>query len=97
MHCIVSYDIKDGPLRRTIEQEVQNAVSIHPAVRPLTTFYIVQILFSGDYKNLTDRLLGIAKNYPSQLNFVVSPPIQGGGYQGWLPREMWDQIATRTR
>ena len=97
MHFVFSYDIKDSSeiVRNQITEEIKAALKPHSWVRPLTTFYIVKVKAAPAWNDIRSRLVEVAKNHPKKLNFVMSPLMQGGTYNGWLPQDMWSKIRER--
>ena len=66
-------------------------------VRPLSTFYVVKVSSSDHRDQLIDQLVSVAKANTEKIHFVASPAMTGGGYNGWLPKDLWDKINQRTK
>jgi hypothetical protein len=100
MHFVVSWDIKTDPPNSTRWKEINDAmkkgIGNYSWVRPLTTFYIVKVKAQADWNKIRNDLVEIAKKFGSEINFVMSPLISGGGYNGWLPGDLWAKIRERT-
>jgi hypothetical protein len=93
MHFILSWDIKiEGPRREEIEVAMLAGIKNFSWVRPLTTFYIVQINSPVDWENIFKYLTAVGQRYPALVHFIMSPPIQGGKYNGLLPPNLWSEI-----
>jgi len=96
MHIVVSWDINDGaPSRSELSDKLLAVMKPYSWFRPLTTYYVVrtdevgrQAIYAG--------LLAVGRAYPSRINFVVSPLMQGA-YLGFLPEAHWPQINERTQ
>ena len=96
MHFVVSWDIKGKGQRWTeINDVMKEGLNGYAWVRPLTTFYIVKVNSQYDWNSVHENLLTVAKRYPNEVNFVMSPLMDGGGYNGWLPKYLWPNIRER--
>jgi len=97
MHFVVSWDIKaEGQEWDSINKEMKNCLSGYSWVRPLTTFYIVKVSSQSDWDSIQKNLVSIAKT-AKKVNFIMSPLMMGGRYDGWLPQDLWDSIRERTK
>lgn len=96
MHFVVSWDIKAKKQRWTeIDNAMKEGLSGYSWVRPLTTFYIVKANAQRDWDYIRGKLAAVAQRY-SGVYFVMSPLMDGGGYNGWLPKDLWPNIRERT-
>jgi hypothetical protein len=96
MHCVVSWDISEGvPARSTLEQKMLTVLQPHSWIRPLTTFYIVQVAGQIAYNSMIAQLISVAQQHPNRINVVVTPLMSGGQYNGLLPGNLWPEIANR--
>jgi hypothetical protein len=96
MHFVVSWDISETPQRQYIEQQLQQVLLPYVPIKPLTTFYIVQVLTQTEYSTIIQRLTAVAQVYPQWVRFVVTPLMVGGSYNGWLDAGYWPEIQRRT-
>jgi len=97
MHCVVSWDIKaEGQRWTEINDAIKEGLSGYSWVRPLTTFYIVKVNSQGDWDFIRENIVSLAKTYSKEVNFVMSPLMDGGRYNGWLPKDIWPKIRKRT-
>lgn len=97
MHFVVSWDIKaEGQRWTEINDAIKEGLSGHSWVRPLTTFYIVKVNSQDDWDLIRENIVTLAKTYSKELNFVMSPLMDGGRYNGWLPKDLWPKIRKRT-
>ena len=95
MHCVFSYDLHldEGDRRRQIESQIEDILSHHrPNVRRLTTYYIVHIQNRTDWDSMLQELSDLSRSNPGLLHFIMSPPLDGGHYNGILPRNEWNDI-----
>lgn len=95
MHIAVSWDITDGPDRSELNERMVAVLNPYSWIRPLTTFYIIQTDVYGR-QAIQDGLISVGRMYPSRVHFLVSP-LMSGGYQGFLPNNLWAQINERTK
>lgn len=96
MHFILSWDIKAvGRRREVIEGNMARAIKNFSWVRPVTTFYIVKVNSQSDWFNIRNYLATVAGAFSSEVTFVMSPLMQGGRYDGFLPPQTWSQINER--
>jgi len=97
MHFVVSWDIKTkGENWKEINNAMKEGLSGYSWVRPLTTFYIVKVDSQYDWNFIHDNLASTAKIYSGKVNFVMGPLMEGGRYNGWLPKALWPKIRKRT-
>lgn len=97
MHIVVSWDISASGNRLTeIDNKMRQGLKGYSWVRPLKAFYVVQVTSEEDRKNIKSALVGVAKEATEHVNFVVSPAMSGGRYDGYLPQDMWEKINKRS-
>ena len=98
MHIVISWDIHaKGARWDEINDEMKECLSGYSWVKPLTTFYVVQVSGNEDRTRLKKALVDVCRNYPKMINLIVSPTMQGGSYGGWLPKSLWPKLRKRTR
>jgi hypothetical protein len=97
MHFVVSWDIKaEGEKWKEVNKAMREAIGDYSWVRPLTTFYIIKVNSGNDWNIIQKNLVSIVKKFPEKIHFVMSPLMKGGGYNGWLPKDLWPEIRKRT-
>lgn len=99
MHTVVAWEILPALQFRADEIERALLAELKPYswVRPLKhPFYIVKIGSESERGKLFEKLNDVAKRYSSEMYFFIGPSIPSTRYNGWLPREMWDNINKRT-
>jgi hypothetical protein len=97
VHFVVSWDISaQGQRRTTIDEALKKALGTHSWVRPLTTFYVVQVYGTPAYDQVIDSLTRVAQAYPSDVHLVITPLMSGGVYNGFLPSNLWPEIQKRS-
>ena len=97
MHFVLSWDIEaEGQKWTEINEAMKQGLSGYLWVRPLTTFYIVKANSQHDWDTIQKNLVGVAKRYSEEISFIMSPLMDGGRYNGWLPKDLWPKIRERT-
>ena len=97
MHFVVAWDISAKGERWTaINNDLKSVIDKYSWARPLTTYYIVKVSGQSDWDAILNSLTTKAKSHKETVHFVMSPLMQGGRYNGILPKDMWDKINKRT-
>jgi hypothetical protein len=97
MHILISWDIHaSGARRNEINAKLKECVSGYSWVRPLTTLYIVQFDDLEDRELIKAALVDLCGQFPREIYFIMSPAMEGGLYNGWLPKRLWPKIRQRT-
>lgn len=91
MHFIVSWDIPATANRDTFENQLIDCFRKFRFVKPLTTFYIIEIPGQVEYNNIITALSAVGRTQPS-FRFVTSPIMNGGRYNGLLINDEWTLI-----
>ena len=94
MHTVFSYDlhIPAGDRRTEVENRIEGILEPFTHVRRLTTFYIVHVATQAEWTVLLNRMTELARDIPETLRFIMSPPMEGGRYNGILSRGDWDEV-----
>ena len=97
MHIAVSWDITAaGDRWKALNGQMLEVLKPYSWVRPLSTFYIVQIHTESARGTIQSALVAVAKAAPEQIHFLISPAMQGGRYDGYVPIDTWSIINERT-
>jgi hypothetical protein len=98
MHITVAWEIKAKGQKWSDMNEVLKAV-IKPYswARPLSGLYIIKVSSSQERQKIADGLTAAVKSADVEASYVMSPVMDGGSYEGWLPKAMWDSINERTK
>lgn len=97
MHVAISWDITaSGESWKQIDERMRTAIQRYPWVRPLSTFYVVQIGSESDRQILQNSLVAVAKSAGATVHFLITPAMLGGQYQGYVPADYWTKISART-
>ena len=98
MHVTLCWEIAATDERWTeINNALKGALKGYSWVRPLKTLYVVKVSSSEERKQLKDALVTVVKSVDEKVYFVLTPLMEGSGYSGWLPRDLWDKINQRTK
>lgn len=93
MHFVLSYDLSaQGERRSEIEGKIENVLSPYKHVKRLTTFYIVLIRVDSDWEAIRSSLTALSQEISETFHFIMSPPMEGGKYNGILQKGEWDEI-----
>lgn len=98
MHFVLSYDlsIAAGVQRDQIVEQIERILPENNFVRRLSTFYIIHIESNNDWQRILDAMTALSRNTP-QLNFIMSPLMNGGIYNGYIPQDQWAAINQLSR
>jgi hypothetical protein len=96
VHVMVAWEIRaaDAPRRAEISSALKEALKGYSWVRALGSVYIVKVRSEDDRRNLGDGLKEVARELGG-VNIIYSPAMEGGRYNGWLPRDLWPKIRQR--
>ena len=97
MHITVSWDIKncDTDEWNELNDSLKKTFKNYSWVKPLSTYYIVQINDFDDRKIIRQELINLCKINKGKINVIISPIIEEGKYSGWLPSKLWEKIKKR--
>jgi len=97
VHFIVSWDIKaQGTRKEEINEALKNCLKGYSWVRPLESFYVVKVDSQATWDSILAGMVAVGRAYKGEVNFVLSPLMQGGRYNGWLPASTWPEMRKRT-
>lgn len=97
MHFVVSWDLKSSGEKWTEQNEKMKAVlKPYSWVRPLSTFYIVKVNGQSDWDLIRNNLTAVSES-ENKINFVMTPLMSGGSYNGMLPSKTWADINERSK
>ena len=93
MHFVLTYDLSaEGERRTDIENRIENTLAPYIHVKRLSTFYIIQVNGYVEWEAIRSSFTSIAQNISERFHFIMSPLMTGGRYNGYLPKEDWDEI-----
>lgn len=100
MHFIVAWDI-DVPKEQLhhVERKMNFLLNQFTWVRPLEqNMFIVKAKSQTEWNRLNRGLLGVAEAYPEDaVNFIMSPLMSGGTYDGLLKEDLWNDVNDITK
>jgi hypothetical protein len=98
MHFVLAWEAKTAfPKKNEIEAALQLAITGRSFVPVLSNVYVVKVDSQLEADSIFELLLAVGKKYTSEVNFIMSPLMNGGTYKGWLPKNLWPEIQTRTK
>ena len=97
MHVTVSWDITASGSRFVeINNLMKEALKGYSWVRPLKSVYIVKVESADRRAELKNGLVNVIKTVNETVHLLITPPMEGGTYSGWLPKDLWEKINLRT-
>jgi len=97
MHFIVHWEFpRPDPINVVIESELAGVLLPYSWARPLTNFFVVNVVSSEQYTALSGALQFVANKYPANILLIISPPMSGGRYSGMLPPNLWTELNIRS-
>jgi hypothetical protein len=98
MHVTVSWDISATGNRWTeINNLMKGALEGYSWVRPLKTVYILKVDSVEERTELKNALVNVIKSVDEKVHVLITPPMEGGSYSGWLPKSLWEKINQRAK
>ncbi len=98
MHFVVSWDISaSGERWKTLNDKMREKLSAYSWVRPLTTLYVVKVASQETWDSILTALTDVCKENPKEINFIMTPLMNGGQYNGWLPEGTWKEVNERSQ
>jgi hypothetical protein len=93
MHVLIASHLKDTPQNESkFVSELLACFSGLEWVNPFEGVYVVQMPSSERYLELDKHLKVFAEENTEYFSYIMTPPMTGGGYKGWLPKKKWPQI-----
>jgi len=94
MHFIFTYIIylQDSFLRNRLNDKIIKIISGFDNVRAIENTYVVEIKSKADWKIILNKLIDLSKSHPKIFHFIMSPPMKGGSFNGFLPENIWKII-----
>lgn len=98
MHFVISWDIlASGERWNTINNSLIGVLRPYSWTKPLTTFFVVRVDNQLQWQTILSNLTTTSQGFPENVNFIMSPLMQGGTYNGILPQNMWNEINQRSQ
>jgi hypothetical protein len=98
MHFMATwrYQSQDVAARNKVNSEITTLLSPYSWVRPLEDTYVINVPDQAQYNLILTRLLAIMNANPNVVHLLISPPMTGGQYGGYLPSNYWKDINARS-
>ena len=98
MHFVVSWDISaSGEEWTRLNDQMKSKLSPYSWVRPLTTLYVVQVTGQSTWNTILSELQAVGKANSPKINFIVTPLMSGGQYNGMLAPNLWEELNKRSQ
>ena len=93
MHFILSYDLSASGVRRNeVEEKINEIIKPHKWAKRLSTLYILEVHSDSDWNSILQQLQNLSNNIPEKFEFIMSPAMHGGRYDGSLKTGDWDFV-----
>jgi len=92
----VRFRVQSPLTHQQVNNEINAALQPFAFVRPMEDCYVVSVPMLDQYNFATQQLIGVAQRHPQDFYMLISPPMAGGGYTGWLEAPMWPEINRKT-
>jgi hypothetical protein len=97
VHVALAWNIiASGSRWNEINDKLEAVIKTHSWVRSFPSLYVVKVSSTEERDELVVKLTEIAKSVPEKVNFIITPVMTGGRYNGFLPKDLWDKINDRT-
>lgn len=94
MYFIISWDIPDASWDKANDAMLR-CLEGHLTVKPLTTFYLVEIASTDEYRAMLKRLQETASEH--RLNFLSVAVSSYSLWGGWLPLDKFPELRKITK
>ena len=93
---MVAWEVKASAASQesAINDAFKAALSGYSWVRALGSVYVVKVRSESDRHDLGESLKSVARDFKG-VNIIYTPAMEGGRYNGWLPRDLWAKIRQR--
>jgi hypothetical protein len=97
MHIMLAWSVAtdDESERKAINGRMREALDGYSWVRVMPSVYVVKIDEADERDVLHERFREIVTSVPETVHFLISPLMEGGRYNGWLPNRLWPKINER--
>jgi hypothetical protein len=98
MHFMVTwrYQSPDSAARSKVSSEITALLSKYSWVRPIEDTYVINVPDQAQYNLILNGLIAITNANPNVAHLLVSPPMTGGQYGGYIPGNYWKEINARS-
>lgn len=97
MNFVLTYDLNlEGQERKDIEDRITQVLEPYRHTKQLSTFYVLHIESYTQWEQILEGLTIIAKGLTGKFYFIMSPPVSGGRYNGYMPKASWSDINSIT-
>lgn len=98
MHIAVAWEIQGkGQKWSELNDALKAVIKPYSWARPLSSLYIIKVSSDLERQKIANGLTAAVKSAGLPTSYVMSPAMEGGSYEGWLPKDMWNAINERTK
>jgi hypothetical protein len=91
MHVLIGWEAVG-----TARAALRACLDGHSWVRVLPDQYVVRVASAEAAEALCEAMKAVCRENPGGARFIMTPPMSGGAYAGWLPQSKWPMIRRRT-
>lgn len=92
LHALIVWSLRPDSDREIVEATLKGALAIYETITVFPNTVIIKVENTEDYKKIQDAVTSALKSLSPVPNFIMSPVMSGGRYQGLLPPTRWDEI-----
>ena len=96
VHVMVAWEVTaaDAAKRAEINSALKAALKGYSWVRALGSVYVVRVGSDEERDSLGESLKNVARQ-SGGVHIIYSPAMEGGRYNGWVPKALWPKIRQR--
>ncbi len=93
MHFVVSWDIRASGIEWTnLDNKMREKLDSYFYTRPLKMLYIVKADSQQEWDSIYTELIAVCKDNANEINFIMTPLMNGGRYSGFIPENLWEEV-----
>ncbi len=96
MHFVIAWEFYSADQeRKELNEKILSKIAPYSSARALSTLYVVKVDSQDQWNKIFEDLRDICKGKP--VYFIMTPLMKGGGYNGMIPKNLWDEINKRSQ
>ena len=96
MHALIAWTTAQSDTPEAMRAQLLACIGKLDNIEVVPDVYVVKFNTFARYERLVDKLQDVARQNPGAVRLILTPPIMGGSYRGWLPTSRWATIRTLT-
>jgi hypothetical protein len=98
MHFLFTWQVRAraSARRKEIEDAFTKVVNSYSWIKPINNCVVVQFASAPEHTKLKDSLVDAAKSFGDDVYILITPPMPAGQYYGWLPRNVWSELNSKS-